>query len=107
MEKALRLDSDSAALDALLPAKAGDLVIAKLPAPSRLVIYLLDGIPVLLDTSGKSDFVPTVMRLWACPTLLPVVMCKAWQVSQYIVGGEDPARAEGGLLMGGGCSLQV
>lgn len=34
---------DSPALDALLPAKSGDLKVAKLPAPSRLVIYLLDG----------------------------------------------------------------
>jgi hypothetical protein len=88
VEKVLRLDADSEALDALLPAKVGDLEIAKLPAPSRLVIYLLDGVPVLLDTSGKSDFVPTVMGLWNCPTLLPVVLCKAWQVSQYIAGGE-------------------
>jgi predicted ribosome-associated RNA-binding protein Tma20 len=88
VEKALHLDPDSTALDALLPAKAGELEVAKLPAPSRLVIYLLDGVPVLLDTSGKSDFVPTVLGLWSCPDLLPVVTCKAWQVSQYLVGGE-------------------
>lgn len=87
VEKALHLDADSTALDALLPAKAGELEVVKLPAPSRLVIYLLDGVPVLLDTSGKSDFVPTVLGLWACPALLPVVTCKAWQVSQYLVGG--------------------
>lgn len=94
VEKALRLDAQAATtdsttnpLDALLPPKAGDLELAKLPAPSRLVIYVLDGVPVLLDTSGKSEFVPTVMGLWRCPELLPVVVLKGWQVSPYIVGG--------------------
>lgn len=41
------------ALDVLIPAKAGELELAKLAAPSRVVIYSLDGVPVLLDTSGK------------------------------------------------------
>jgi hypothetical protein len=99
VEKALHLDGDSTALDALLPAKQGDLELAKLPAPSRLVIYLLDGLPVLLDTSGKSDFVPTVMGLWSCPGLLPVVMCKAWQVSQYLCGGGLPFGVVGSIFV--------
>lgn len=89
VEKALNLDPSSDLLESLLPAKAGDLELAKLPAPSRLVIYLLDGLPILLDTSGKGDYIPTVMGLWACPGLLPVVMLKHWQVSHYICGGAD------------------
>jgi hypothetical protein len=87
VEKALRLDPSSELLEQLLPAKAGHLELAKLPAPSRLVIYLLDGLPILLDTSGKGDYIPTVLGLWSCPELLPVVMLKHWQVSHYIVGG--------------------
>ncbi|KAF6250354.1 hypothetical protein COO60DRAFT_1576296 [Scenedesmus sp. NREL 46B-D3] len=89
VEKALQLDPSSDLLEQLLPAKSGDLELAKLPAPSRLVIYLLDGLPILLDTSGKGDYVPTVLGLWSCPSLLPVVMLKHWQVSHYITGGAD------------------
>lgn len=90
VEKALyQSDSDgsNSILEQLLPAKAGDLELAKLPAPSRLVIYLLDGIPVLVDTSGKSDFVPTAMGLWSCPQLLPQVTVKHPAVSQFILSG--------------------
>jgi hypothetical protein len=124
VEKAFALPPDSALLDALLPPKAGDLEVAKLAAPSRVVIYLLDDVPILLDPSGRGqDFVPTVMGLWRCcgvegsssdgvsggdgvsssgaaaaaeasqqqqqqqQALLPVLLLKHWQVSQFIVGG--------------------
>lgn len=91
VEKALQLDvsGSSELLEQLLPAKSGDLELAKLAAPSRLVIYLLDGMPILLDTSGKSDFIPTVMGLWSCPQLLPVVTLKHPAVSQFILSGRQ------------------
>eukprot|EP00878_Enallax_costatus_P022121 GHUV01023459.1.p1 GENE.GHUV01023459.1~~GHUV01023459.1.p1 ORF type:complete len:549 (+),score=212.06 GHUV01023459.1:91-1737(+) len=91
VEKALQLSSDDSSnhLELLLPAKAGDLELAKLPAPSRLVIYLLDSVPILLDVSGKLDFVPTVMGLWCCPQLLPQVTVKHPAVSQFILSGAD------------------
>lgn len=84
--KSLQLSNEEQ-LDQLLPAKAGELELAKLPAPSRLVIYLLDGLPVLLDTSGKSDFIPTAMGLWSCPQMLPQVQLKHPAVSQFLLGG--------------------
>jgi hypothetical protein len=89
LSKSLQLSNEEQ-LDQLLPAKEGDLELAKLPAPSRLVIYLLDGLPVLLDTSGKSDFLPTAMGLWSCPQLLPQVQLKHPAVSQFLVGGTTP-----------------
>ena len=36
----------------------------KVAAPSRLQIYLSDGQPIMLDTSGKGDFLPTIFALW-------------------------------------------
>lgn len=84
-------------LDQLLPSKAGELELAKLPAPSRVVIYLLDGVPVLLDVSGKSDFVPTVMGLWSCPQLLPQVQLKHPAVSQFILSGAQCQSATNNL----------
>jgi hypothetical protein len=30
----------------------------------REVIYKIDGVPVVIDTSGKGDFIPTVFALW-------------------------------------------
>jgi hypothetical protein len=48
----------------VLPAKAGELVAVKLAAPRRDIIYKLDGLPLLIDTSGKGDLVPTVFALW-------------------------------------------
>eukprot|EP00879_Flechtneria_rotunda_P024401 GHRR01025864.1.p1 GENE.GHRR01025864.1~~GHRR01025864.1.p1 ORF type:complete len:249 (+),score=97.86 GHRR01025864.1:204-950(+) len=89
VERSLQLPNGSDGLEQLLPTKAGELELAKLPAPSRTVIYLLDGIPVLLDTSSKSDFVPTVTGLWRCPQLLPQVHLKHSQVSLFIVSGAD------------------
>jgi translation initiation factor 2D len=87
VEKALQPPEE--ALDLLLPPKAGDLELAKLPAPSRITIYLLDKIPVIIDVSSKGDFVPTVFGLWQAPQLLPQLTLKHPAVSQYIMGGAD------------------
>ena len=87
MEKALHPPED--VLDLLLPPKAGELELAKLPAPSRITIYLLDRVPVIIDVSGKGDFIPTVFGLWQAPQLLPQLTLKHPAVSQYIVGGAD------------------
>lgn len=51
-------------MQALLPAKAGDLESVKLAAPRREVIYKLDGVPILMDLSGKYDLMPTTFGLW-------------------------------------------
>eukprot|EP00775_Hariotina_reticulata_P004819 gene4819-5066_t len=97
LSKSLQLSNEEQ-LDQLLPAKAGELELAKLPSPSRLVIYLLDGLPVLLDTSGKSDFIPTAMGLWSCPQLLPQVQLKHPAVSQFLLGGDMDELLELALL---------
>ncbi|KXZ46941.1 hypothetical protein GPECTOR_39g435 [Gonium pectorale] len=64
-------------LEALLPAKAGELECAKLASPSRVVLYMHDGAPLLLDPNGKGDLVPTVFALWRLPGLLPQVPARA------------------------------
>lgn len=65
---------EEALIDALLPSKAGDLEQAKFAAPSRGIVYILDGVPILFDASGKGDlYVPTAMGLWHVPELLPQV----------------------------------
>lgn len=87
MEKEFNASEDL--LEQLLPAKAGQLEVAKLPAPSRLLIYLLDKQPLLLDTSGKGDYVPTVFGLWRAPSLLPQVHLKHPLVSKFVIGGAD------------------
>lgn len=87
--QALQLPPESAELDALIPAKAGDLELAKLPAPSRVVIYLLDKVPILIDTSGKNDVLPTVLGLWRAPDILPQIFLKHPAVSQYLLNGAD------------------
>ena len=51
------------ALDALLPPKA-ELSVARLPAPSRGVVYMDAGVPILLELTGRKDFVPTVAGLY-------------------------------------------
>ncbi|EFJ51539.1 hypothetical protein VOLCADRAFT_56991 [Volvox carteri f. nagariensis] len=76
-------------LEVLLPAKSGELECAKLASPSRVVLYLHDGQPILVDPNGKGDYVPTIFALWRLPTLLPQVHVKHPAVSRYIVGGAD------------------
>lgn len=58
-------------LDALLPNKGGELELAKMPSPSRTVIYCLDKVPIVVDTSGKGDIFPTCFGLWRSPSMLP------------------------------------
>lgn len=52
MEKQFKPSSEDV-FETLLPGKAGELEAAKLPAPARMVIYLLDGTPLLIDYTGK------------------------------------------------------
>jgi translation initiation factor 2D len=96
-------DDDQAAsvgAELLLPAKAGELELLRPPAPSRVHIYALrdgdgDGggaqplVPVLLDVSGKGDYVPTVQGCWRAPRLLPRVPLKHPLVSRFVVKGAD------------------
>ena len=77
------------ALEALLPSKAGELEMAKLAAPSRIVIYTLDKQPIIIDTSGKGDLIPTIFGLWAAPGALPRIYVKHPFVTQYLVNGAD------------------
>ncbi|KAJ9523141.1 hypothetical protein QJQ45_023868 [Haematococcus lacustris] len=76
-------------LEAVLPSKAGDLVMVKLAAPRREVLYRLDGCPLFIDISGKMELVPTVFALWRAPTMLPQLHVKHSAVSQFLVGGAD------------------
>ena len=83
------------ALDVLLPPK-GDVRVAKVASPSRALVYTADdpsaeglAAPVVVDTSGKGDFIPTVFALWRCPSLLRPVVCKHAGVSSFLVGGAD------------------
>ncbi|KAJ9522745.1 hypothetical protein QJQ45_019848 [Haematococcus lacustris] len=83
----VQLTEDS--LEAVLPSKAGDLVMVKLAAPRREVLYRLDGCPLFIDISGKMELVPTVFALWRAPTMLPQLHVKHSAVSQFLVGGAD------------------
>ncbi|KAG2496973.1 hypothetical protein HYH03_004979 [Edaphochlamys debaryana] len=87
LEKSFGCSED--ALEALLPSKAGELEQAKLASPSRVVLYLHDGAPILFDPNGKGDYTPTIFALWRVPTLLPQVFVKHPAVSRYLVGGAD------------------
>lgn len=60
-------------MEAVLPAKAGEVECVKLSSPYRAVLYVHDGAPVVLDPSGKGDYMPTVFALWRAPSLLPQV----------------------------------
>ncbi|GLC72504.1 hypothetical protein PLESTF_001258200 [Pleodorina starrii] len=99
LEKTFGVSEDG--LEALLPAKVGELECAKLASPSRVVLYLHDGAPILMDPNGKGDYVPTIFALWRLPTLLPQVYVKHPAVSRYIVGGAD-LMLPGVLLPSGG-----
>ncbi|PNW83028.1 hypothetical protein CHLRE_06g303650v5 [Chlamydomonas reinhardtii] len=87
LEKVYGVGEDG--LEAILPAKAGELECVKLASPSRVVLYLHDGSPILLDPNGKGDYAPTVFALWRWPDLLPRVYVKHPAVSRYLVGGAD------------------
>ncbi|KAG2432033.1 hypothetical protein HYH02_013103 [Chlamydomonas schloesseri] len=87
LEKAYGVSEDG--LEAILPAKAGELECVKLASPSRMVLYLHDGSPILMDPNGKGDYAPTVFALWRWPDMLPRVYVKHPAVSRYLVGGAD------------------
>jgi hypothetical protein len=48
----------------LIPKKS-ELTLAKSQAPSRLQIYLVDGEPILVDTSGKGRVATSSQRQYA------------------------------------------
>lgn len=93
-------------LDSLLPLKSEAFTVAKLKSPHRGVLYLEEGIPVLLDTSGKGDLVPTLAVLWKFPYLIPRISVKHASVSKFILNGADLMLPgvltpfEGGFLQG-------
>jgi Pre-PUA-like domain len=77
-------DSD---LEALLPAKAGDLTSLKLAAPARSFLYELDGTPLALDATGRGvEFIPSIFCLWRVPQLLPQIDLRHAGVSTYLLG---------------------
>ncbi|GMH37190.1 hypothetical protein BSKO_05063 [Bryopsis sp. KO-2023] len=76
-------------LDGILPAKTGDVELAKVSSPHRGAVYTFDGTPVVIDVSGKGDFVPTVFSLWRAPLWLPRIWLKHFAVSKFILGGAD------------------
>eukprot|EP00210_Caulerpa_lentillifera_P001435 g1377.t1 len=76
-------------LDAVLPWKSESLTVAKLKSPHRGVLYIEDGVPVVLDTTGKGDLVPTLVVLWQFPNLLPRITLKHFTVSKFILNGAD------------------
>jgi len=76
-------------VETVLPNKAGEAEIAKLPAPSRAIIYIHDKIPLVVDSSGKGDIFPTIFALWRFPAMLPQVFVKHPFVTQYLVNGAD------------------
>ncbi len=69
----------------MLPPKC-DLRIAKVASPSRASVYLADGAPVLVDSSSKGDWLPTLFALWRAPTLLPALNLKHAAVSKFLLG---------------------
>lgn len=82
-----RLNEDD--LERVFPLKDGECNTARLKAPHRGHLYLLNGLPMLLDLDGKGDFVPCLNLLWEVPTLLPLILLKHQDVSSFILGGAD------------------
>lgn len=83
----MKIQPNSDVIASFLPNKAGELEMGKFAAPQRGHVYLLDKAPIVVDTSGKGDFLPTIFALWQAPTLLPQVFLKHPAVSQYIING--------------------
>ena len=88
LAKKLRLDDDDA--EAVVGGKKAVLELVKSPAPSRMQIYLSDGVPVVIDHSGKGDYELTYFALWRAPGALgePVVL-RHCDVTRYLVRGAD------------------
>ena len=74
-------DADQSSLiDTVLPKSGGDLELLKCPSPSRVHIYSHAQVPLIIDTSGKGDLVPTIFALWRLAespaNLLPIILVK-------------------------------
>lgn len=77
----------------MLPPK-GDLRVAKVASPSRAHVYSSDGVPLLVDVTGKGDaWLPTVFALWRAPDLLPVLPLRHHDVSRFLLGAPPRGRA--------------
>lgn len=98
--KQLQCGEDEEVLEAVLPSKQGELEVAKVSAPSRMQIYLLDKTPVFVDLSGKGDLIPTVFTLWRAPDFLPHVYVKHPTVSKFLINGADLMAPGVDLTMG-------
>lgn len=73
-------------MELLLPSKGGDFEVSKLTCAQKTQVYTLDHVPLIVDTTGKNDFMPTIFALWRVPTLLPTIYVKHPAVSQYVIG---------------------
>ena len=82
----LKFRCDDEQLDTVLPSKGGEFAVAALAAPLRGKVYTLDGVPLLVDTTAKGDYIPTIYALWKAPSLLPTVTLKHAAVSQFLIG---------------------
>jgi len=88
LESCMGPSAKGIALDLLLPNK-GELEVAKLGSGQRGHIYFLDHLPILMDISGKGDYVPTCYGLWQSPTLLPRITVNHPSVSKFLISGAD------------------
>jgi translation initiation factor 2D len=80
--------ASDADLDALLPPKC-DLRVAKAASPSRASHYSSDGVPLVVDTSSKGDWLPSVFALWRAPALLRVITLKHAAVATFLLGASS------------------
>lgn len=72
--------------------------MGKFAAPSRALLYSLDGVPWLVDVVGRGDYFPAVFALWHAPELLPQIFVKHAGVTQFLIG--ELSCGQAGLSVG-------